>query len=110
MSASILKRLSGPATVSNAAATKYTTPAATKAVLRHIHANNPSGGIILFTLSVGADAAGTRLYDAYSIAAGGQLSVFVFIPLEPADIIQAFTNGAGGILVLTLSGEERPLG
>lgn len=109
MSASILKRLAGPAQVSNAAATKYTVPALTKTVLRHIHVNNPSGGAVTFTLSVGADAAGTRLYDAYSIAAGGQLSVFVYVVLEPAEIVQAL-SGTNNVLVLTLDGEERPIG
>lgn len=109
MSASILKRLAGPAQVSNAAATKYTVPAATKAVLRFIDVNNPSGSPVTFTLSIGADAAATRLYDAFSIAAGASLKVFVFHPLEPAEVVQAFA-GTNNILVLTLSGEERPLG
>lgn len=106
--ASTPKRLAGPAQVSNAAATKYTVPAATKTVLRHIHVQNPSGGPVTFTMSIGADAAGTRLYDAYSIAAGAALDFFCYHILEATEVIQALA-GTTNILVLTLNGDERTL-
>lgn len=104
------KRLHGPATVSNVAATKYTVPAVTKTVVRQIHVSNPSGAAIDFTLSIGADAAGTRLYDGLSIPADSIRTDFVYEIIEAAEIIQAFSGGAGGILVLTIDGDEITLG
>lgn len=64
------RRVHGPAQVSNVAATKYTVPTGVKAWTRHIHIQNPSGSPVTFTMSIGADAAGTRIFDAYSIPAG----------------------------------------
>lgn len=109
------KRLAGPAVVSNAAATKYTTPAATKTVVRHIHVQNPSGSAVTFTLSIGADAAGTRVLDAFSIPAAAAgvtasvLDIWCYYVLEATEVIQAF-SGTNNILTLTLDGDEITLG
>lgn len=109
------KRLFGPAQLTNAAATKYTVPSATKTIVRHLHVENPSGAAVGFTLSIGADAAGTRLFDAYSIpaaAAGVTGSVFdhyCYYILETTEIIQAFASTAS-VLVLTIDGDELTLG
>jgi hypothetical protein len=106
----IAKRVHGPAQVSNAATTKYTVPASTRFILRHIHVQNPSGSAVTFTLSIGADAAGTRLYDAFSIpaaAAGERESVkdfYCYHVLEAAEVIQALA-GTNNILTLTLNGD-----
>lgn len=113
--ARIPKRLAGPAQVSNAAATKYTVPAGTKTVVRHIRVQNPSVAAVLFTLSIGADAAGTRIFDAFSIpaaAAGVAASMidhFCYYVLEVGEIIQAFA-GTNNILTLTIDGDEIVLG
>ena len=113
--ARIPKRLHGPAQVSNAAATKYTTPASTKTIVRHIRVQNPSGSPVTFTLSIGADAAATRLFDAFSIPAAGpgidtnQIDHFCYYVLEAAEVIQAFA-GTNNILVLTIDGDEIVLG
>lgn len=101
-------RLAGPAQLSAAAATKYTVPASTKTVVRHIHVQNPSGSAVTFTMSIGADAAGTRIYDAFSIAAGAVLDVFCYYVIEAAEIIQAFA-GSASVLVLTIDGDQRTL-
>jgi hypothetical protein len=109
------KRLAGPAQVSNAAATKYTVPLATKTVVRHIHVQNPSGAAVTFTLSIGADAAATRLFDAYSIPAaaagvvGSVFDHFCYYVLETGEILQAFA-GTNNILTLTIDGDEITLG
>jgi hypothetical protein len=109
------KRLAGPAQVSNGAATKYTVPAGTKTILRHIHVQNPSGSAATFTLSIGADAAATRLLDAFSIPAaaagvtGSVVDFFCYYVLEAAEIIQAF-SGTNNVLTLTLNGDELTLG
>lgn len=107
--ARIAKRLSGPAQVSNAAATKYTVPALTKTIIRHIHVHNPSAGIVTFTLSIGADAAATRLFDAYSIAAGAVLDHFCYYVVEAAEIVQGL-SGTNNVLTLTIDGDEIVLG
>lgn len=113
--ARIPKRLAGPAQVSNVAATKYTVPALTKTIVRHIHVQNPSGSAVTFTLSIGADAAATRVIDAFSIpaaAAGVTASVVDWYPyyvLEVGEIIQALA-GTNNILTLTIDGDEIVLG
>jgi hypothetical protein len=102
---SLNKRLFGPAQISNAAATKYTVPASTVTVVQHIHVSNPSGSSVNFTMSIGADAAGTRIYDAFAIAAGAQIDIFCKYVLTAAEILQAF-GSTNNILVLTLDGQE----
>ena len=109
------KRLYGPAVVSNAAATKITVPGLTKTIIRQIHVQNPSASAVTFTISIGADAAGTRLYDAYSIPAaaagvtGSVLVLNVYWIVDAAEIVQAFA-GTNNILTLTIFGDELTLG
>lgn len=105
----IAKRLHGPAQVSNAAATKYTVPSTTKTIVRHVHIQNPSASAVTFTMSIGADAAAVRLFDAYSIGANQILDHFCYYVLEAAEIIQALA-GTNNILVLTIDGDESVLG
>lgn len=113
--ARIPKRLFGPAQVSNAAATKYTVPALTKTILRHLRIQNPSASPVTFTASIGADAAGTRIFDAFSIPAAApgvtanQIDHFCYYVLEAAEIFQAFA-GTNLILTLTGDGDEIVLG
>lgn len=108
-------RLHGPAQVSNVATTKYTVAAGQKVVVRHIHVQNPSGAPVTFTLTIGADAAAVRLFDAFSIpaaAAGVTANVidhFCFYVLEAGEVIQALA-GTTNILVLTINGEVITLG
>jgi hypothetical protein len=94
------RRVHGPAQVTNAAATKYTVPTGVKAWTRHIHVQNPSGSPVTFTLSIGADAAATRIFDAYSIPAGTTLDYWGRHTLEATQIVQAL---AGTTLILTLT-------
>lgn len=101
----IAHRQSGPAQVSNAAATKYTVAAGRRGIIRHVHIQNPSGSAVTFTMSIGADAAGVRLFDAFSIGANQILDHFCYYVLEAAEIIQAFA-GTNNVLVLTIDGDE----
>jgi hypothetical protein len=103
--ARLAKRFSGPALVSNAAATKYTVPTNVRAIVRHIHVSNPTVSAVTFTLSIGTDAAGTRLFDAFSIAAGSVFDHFCYYPMAAAEIIQAFA-GTNNVITLTISGDE----
>lgn len=96
-------RLVGPALLSNAAATKYTAPAATVVKVQNIHVFNGSGSVATFTLSIGADAAGTRLFDALSIAPNGVYDSYGPFYLAVGEIIQAF-SGTNNVLTLTIDG------
>lgn len=96
------KRMAGPAVLA-ATATKYTVPAGLRGIVRHIHVSNTSAAGIVFTLSIGADAAGTRIFDSYAIAAGAVLDHYCYYVLAAAEIIQASGGGAG---VLTIDGDE----
>jgi hypothetical protein len=107
--ARIPTRFHGPAQVSNVAATKFTVAAAEKNIVRHIHIQNPSGSPVTFTASIGADAAGTRIFDAYSIAAGQVLDHFCYYDLDAAEIFQALA-GTNNILTLTIDGDRIVLG
>lgn len=105
MAGRIQKRMHGPAQVSNAASTKYTVPASRRAIIRHIHVSNPSGSPVTFTASIGADAAPTRIFDAYVIAANSVLDHFCYYTMEAAEILQALA-GTNNILTLTIDGDE----
>ncbi len=103
--ATISKRLFGPAQLTNAAATKYTVPALTTTVIRRMRVSNPTGGALTFTISIGADAAGTRLYDAVSVPAGGSVDIWGPFTMAAAEILQALASAATS-LVLTVDGTE----
>ena len=107
--ARIPKRLYGPAALTNAAATVYTVPTATKTVVRHIHVQNPSGAAMAFTLSIGADAAATRLFDGVLIPAVSAIDLWGYYVMEATQIIQALA-GTTTVLVLTINGDEIVLG
>lgn len=96
-------RAHGPAAITNAAATKYTVPAGLRFILRHIHYENTAAGAVNFTASIGADAAGTRIFDAYPVAANGLIDHYCYYPLAATEFIQAFASVAQG--TLTLSGD-----
>lgn len=101
----IPKRLHGPALITNSVVTKYTVPASTRTTLRSIHVQNPSGSPVDLTISIGADAAGTRIYDALAIAADSERTFWCYHVLEAAEIVQAVA-GTTNILTLTLDGDE----
>lgn len=102
-------RFAGPALVTNSAATKYTVSAGESIIVRHIHVSNTVAGAVTFTLSIGSDAAGTRVFDAYNIPAGSVLDHWCYYPLAAAEIIQALA-GTTNILTLTISGDLITLG
>ncbi len=102
----IPKRLSGPAQLANAAATVYTVPANRRAIVRHIRLVNPPGaGQETVTISIGADAAGTRIADALPLADGEHKDIFCYHVLEAAQVIQAFASTAATV-VMTMNGDE----
>lgn len=106
--ARIATRFHGPALVSNAAATKLTVAAAELNIIRHIHVSNPTAGAVTFTMSIGADAAATRIFDAHSIAANSEFDHFGLYVLVAAEIVQAL-SGTNNVLTLTIDGERSVL-
>ena len=109
------KRLVGPVAIATGPATIYTTPAATKTIVRHIRVQNPSASPVTLTISITADAAGKRIYDAFSVpaqAAGVTSNIidhYCYYVLEAAEVLQA-AAGTNNILVITVVGDELTLG
>lgn len=103
--ADTLKRLAGPTQLGTSAATVYTVPGSTTTVVRDITVANTTGSTATFTLSIGLDAAGTRLYSAVSIPANSTFQRTGSIVLAAAEVVQAYA-GTGTALTLTMSGVE----
>lgn len=109
------KRLYGPALIATGPATVYTVPALTKTILRYIHVSNPSASPVTLTVSIGADAAGTRFYSTYSIpaAAAGVVDsvrqIFLYMIMDAAEIL-TLSAGTNNILVIVVNGDELTLG
>lgn len=99
------KRLSGPALLTASAATVYTVPAATATILRSVHVTNETGSTATFTMSIGTDAAGKRLWTALDIETKTSFDWSGFIVLAAGEAIQAF-SGTASALTLTTSGVE----
>lgn len=104
--AGTLRRVHGPAALSNAATTKYTVGTGLRGIVRHIHVSNTSAGAVNFTMSIGVDAAATRLYDAYPIAASSVLDAYPLYAMAAAEVIQAL-GSVNNQLVLTIDVEEQ---
>lgn len=101
-----LKRLVGPKALETSTTAQYNSTGKTVAV-RFIHVSNPTTGDIPLTMSIGADAAGTRLFDAYVIPAKTVLSYPSNFVLESGDGANALVaNGGSAGLVITISGVE----
>lgn len=96
-------RLYGPTQLSNAAATIYTTPASTTTIVRYMTACNTGLVSVSFTFSLGADAAGTRIWQALSIGPGQTWEWKGFMVLTATQTIQAFCSTAT-VLTLTVHG------
>ncbi len=107
--ATVSKRLVGPSFLTTSAVTQYTVPASTRTVIQRIHISNASGAPVTFTMSIGADAAGARLYDGVSIAAGRTYDAYGPFTLEAAEIIQALAS-ANSALVIEVTGSETDTG
>lgn len=107
--ARIPNRFHGPSALSNSAATKLTVSANEAAIIRHIHVSNTSAGAVNFTASIGTDAAGTRIFDAYPIAASTVLDHWCYYVLQETETMQAL-GSVNNQLVLTIDGDRITLG
>ena len=102
-------RLAGPALLTGAAATLYTAPAAStyntgKVVVRRIHLFNEDTSARTVTISIGADAAGTRILDAFSIPANTPYDLWGPFNLAAAEIIQGLADTTNKV-TQTIDGE-----
>jgi hypothetical protein len=104
-----ISRIYGPALVAAGPATIYTVPATTLTRLRQIHIGNTAAGIVTFTLSIGADAAATRLFPLTSIPAGAAQDYFWDMPMTAGEILTV-SSGTPNILTLTISAIINTLG
>lgn len=102
--AKTVQRFVGPTRLSNAAATVYTVPGLSKAVVTHIHFMNPSASAIPVTFSIGTDGATTRVLEAVSVGAGATYDWYSpGIVLDTAEIVQAFA-GTASVVNMTMFG------
>ena len=99
------KRLAGPDDIPNSATTMYTVPGSTKAIIRNIHIANTTNTAATIKMSIGADAAGTRILGDLSIPAFGTYDWSGFMVLEAGETLRA-TGGTNNALTVTVSGVE----
>lgn len=99
------KRFSGPAQLGATPATLYTCPALTIAVVRHIHVSNPDSVDHTFTLSIGADAAGTRVFAAETVTKQSSKDYWGPYTLAAGEVLQASASVAA-TLVMEIDGTE----
>lgn len=99
------KRLVGPTQLTASAATVYTVPASTTALLRHMRVVNTGTVAATITVSIGADAAGTRIWAGQTVQPGGFLDWSGLMVMAAAETLQAYASAAS-TLTLTISGVE----
>lgn len=99
------KRLSGPTALTTSAVTQYTVPASTTTIIRSIHVTNESASTSHFTISIGTDGAGKRLFYQMDVPPKSSFDWSGFIVLAAAEVIQALTQTATSN-TLTISGVE----
>lgn len=99
------QRFYGPAQPGTSAATIYTVPGSTTSILRHMRIANTTGTSATITMSIGADAAATRIFDAVSIPGDSVLDWSGFMVMDAAEILQAF-QGTSSALTVTISGVD----
>lgn len=98
------KELVAATQLTNTAATVYTVPGATTAIMRTIHAQSATAAHT-FTLSRGTDAAATRLFAAYALTANIPAIFNGWWAVAAAAIVQANAD-VSTVVVLTVSGYE----
>jgi len=100
------KRLVGPTQLSGSTATLYTVPGGTKAILRHIRMINTSNATVnSIKLSIGADAAGTRIIPDLSLSKGASYDWSGFMVMDAAELLKGQAGTASAITII-VSGIE----
>jgi hypothetical protein len=99
------KRLVGPSLLTASEQTLYTVPAATTAILRGLRVANNSTSTVTLTVSIGADAAGTRLYSSFDLLAKSVHDWSGFLVLAAGETLRGYA-GTANQLVISVSGVE----
>ena len=96
------QRLYGPAQLGTVAADLYTVPDGALVELRSVYVNNPTGGEIEYTLSIGNDAGATRFLDQHAVAAGDSHASrrATNHTLAAGEKIQGFSDSASAVIVI----------
>lgn len=95
-------RIVGPTLLTNTTATLYTVPGSTQAILRNIIIANTSGTAATARLSIGVDAAGTRILPEVSIPANSIFEWSGFLVMEAAETLRGH-SGTTNVLAITVS-------
>lgn len=93
----------GPNQLTDSAATIYTVAASTVFVIETIIVSNTDTASRTYTISIGTDAAGTRICPAVTIAANAVQIYDVHLPLAATTIVQAYADVTSKVNV-TLGG------
>jgi hypothetical protein len=99
------RRVFGPALLTAAAATKYTVGSGLAARLVHVHVFNEDSAPHSFTISIGADAAGTEIYKTFPIAALAPFDWYPYLPMAAGEIVQAYAD-LTNVLNMFIGAEE----
>lgn len=97
------QRLIGPLLLSTSAATLYSVPTGRRATISHVRLVNNTSSPVDVTMSIGADAAGTRIWDSKTLEADRSLSVKGPFTMEAGEVFQAFA-GTSSAVTITLLG------
>lgn len=95
----------GPAQPGTSPATGYTVPGSTTTILRHIRVANTTGTAATFTISIGTDAAATRIFDTISVNGNSVFDWSGWQVMTAGEILQ-LTQGTASALTITISGVE----
>lgn len=98
------QRIVGPLQLPVAATTLWTVPDGFRAEVRSLDLNNPSGSLRKVTLSIGSDAAGTRVEELFDVPAGGSENKRRGFnhTLEAGEVLQGYADSAG-VVVATIN-------
>jgi hypothetical protein len=104
--------LFGPALVATGPTTLFTPSATTLAYVMVIWVSNPTASAVSLTVSIGADAAATRIIGTNTVANIPANSVTPFYGpwvVGPSVVLTA-SAGTTNVLTITITGENRTLG
>jgi hypothetical protein len=97
------KRIYGPALVATGPTTVVTVPALTQYVITGMTIMNQTGTAATITITIGADAAGTRFIATKSIPANDYIYIPGPLPVETAEII-TLSTGTNNALNIVIGG------
>lgn len=91
-------RIFGPDDLPVGPTTYYTCPADSRTVMRHLHVSNPQSHPVSISMSIGADAYGTRLFDSYVVPPTSVYDWYPIAVIEAGETIQLSTSLANELV------------